>query len=273
MRLDLYIVRRGYAGSREKAAFLIKNGGVSINGKLTLKPSADVTDTDAVLVDVSEGIKYVGRGGYKLQKAISVFGLNLSGRVCVDIGASTGGFTDCALQNGAVRVYAIDVGTGQLDPRLRADPRVTDMQGVDIRAARIPDSAADFVMSDVSFISLVHVLPHIKRFMRPDADAVCLVKPQFEIGPTHMKNGVVRDPETQLRALRSVADSAYAQGLYLYGLDFSPIRGGSGNIEFIAHFRSDKPSDREIDFKQVVLTAHKILKKGGDCFESRNGFE
>lgn len=270
MRLDSYIFSSGHAESREKAAFLIRNGGVSVNGRVVVKPSAKVLDGDVVETRAAGGMRYVGRGGYKLEKALDVFKINLKGKICVDIGASTGGFTDCALQHGAKKVYAIDVGRDQLHQRLKSDARVEDMQGMDIRDARIDEAGADFVMSDVSFISLTHVFPCIKRMMRVGGDAVCLIKPQFEAGPENVKNGVVRNIGCHIRVMKNTVCAALAEGLFLYGLDFSPIRGGAGNIEFIAHFRADVPSEKSFDFNKIAAAAHESFKKGGDCFDSRD---
>ncbi len=236
-RLDAALVRRGLVPSREKAKAAVAAGLVRVNGVPAAKPSAPVGDGDEVEVDGAP-LRYVGRGGLKLEKALAAFGIGLAGTNCIDVGASTGGFTDCMLQAGAARVAAVDVGHGQLDARLAADARVACFEGTDVRAA---DAARlggpfDFAATDVSFISLAHVLGPIAALLRADGQAVCLVKPQFEAGPEKVgKKGVVKDPAVHREVLARVLTQVRAAGLEPRGLDFSPVTGGSGNVEYLLH--------------------------------------
>ena len=239
MRLDVYLADKKMVKSREKAHELIINGGVEKNGRICLKPSAQVTDEDIVKI-VGELPRYVGRGGEKLAKALKVFGISVEDKKCVDIGASTGGFTDCLLQNKAASVYAVDVGHGQLDDALKNDPRVIDMEGTDIRTltADTFGGCADFVCCDVSFISLSHIFPIISDIMSENGCAAVLVKPQFECGRADIgKNGIVRSHKVHERVLMEIICSAGSNGLGVYSLDHSPICGGDGNIEYLAYIK------------------------------------
>ncbi len=239
MRLDVYLTEKHLTKSRSAAADVIKSGGVSVNGRIVEKSSFDVDENDKVEI-VGEMPKYVGRGGYKLEKAISARGIDLKGKVCVDVGASTGGFTDCMLQNGAAKVYAVDVGTGQLDSKIKSDSRIVSLENTDIRRFEPPEKA-DFVGADVSFISLKLILSHIFRLLKDNGEAVVLIKPQFEAGRKALsKKGVVRDEKTRLRVVREITDFAKNCGFEIVGYDLSPITGGSGNIEYLLTLRKEK---------------------------------
>ncbi len=240
MRLDVYLAKNGIAKSRTAAQELIKRGAVVINGRICEKPSEEVSD--GVLPQIAgERPRYVGRGGIKLECALEHFGISLKNAVCVDIGASTGGFTDCMLQHGAARVYAVDVGKEQLDAVLRADSRVVSMEQTDIRDAQIPEQA-DFIGTDVSFISLRLILPHIMRLLKYGGTAVTLIKPQFEAGRAALsKKGVVRDEKTRLRTAEEIKSFARECGFGVRAVIESPIRGKEGNIEYLMCI--DKPSE------------------------------
>lgn len=239
-RLDL-IVAEKYGCGRGHARELIEAGLVSRGGKVLYKPGVSC-DPDGVAVDWREK-KYVSRGGLKLERALDFFGIDVSGAVCADVGASTGGFTDCLLQRGAKKVYAIENGSGQLHESLRRDPRVISLENTDIRAA---DAAVlprfDVVTIDVSFISLTKVLPYAKGLLAPGGTALCLVKPQFEAGKGAVgKNGVLRDTKARRRAVETVAGFAREQGLDVLGETESPITGGDGNVEYWLNLTN--PSD------------------------------
>ncbi len=232
MRLDVYLTENGLCKSRTVAQNLIKSGGVSVNGKLCEKPSFEVADSDSVEI-TGEQLRYVGRGGLKLEGALKCFGLDISGMVCLDIGSSTGGFTDCMLQNGAAKVYAVDVGTDQLDEKLRDDSRVISMEKTDIRTAELPERV-DFVGTDVSFISLKQVIPHIDRLLKSGGRAVALIKPQFEAGRSALnKKGIVKDEKTRRRVVEDITEFARQCGFVVVGTADSPIHGGDGNIEYL----------------------------------------
>ena len=234
MRLDQYLAENGLCKSRTAAQSLIKSGGVSVNGAPCTKPSADVSETDAVAI-TGEQLKYVGRGGLKLEGAVNAFGIELSGLVCLDIGSSTGGFTDCMLQNGAARVYAVDVGTDQLDPKLRADDRVVVMEQTDIRTAQLPEQV-DFVGTDVSFISLKQVIPHINRLLKPQGKAAALIKPQFEAGRQALnKKGIVKDEKIRRRVVEDITEFVQQCGFAVLGVTDSPVQGGDGNTEYLMY--------------------------------------
>ncbi|MBR3289226.1 MAG: TlyA family RNA methyltransferase [Clostridia bacterium] len=241
MRLDAALVGRGLAPSRERAKEYIAAGQVTVNGVPATKASQSVTETDEITCGASE--KYVGRGGYKLEKALSDGALDLSGRVAMDVGASTGGFTQCLLNAGAARVFSVDVGRDQLHPSLRTDPRVCCMESTDVRdrarmSAQVADSSVDFCAVDVSFISLRLILPAALPYLKPGADVVCLVKPQFEAGRAAIgKRGVVRDAKDHLRVLRELSEMWAACHLQAVRLTPSPIRGGDGNVEYLATLR------------------------------------
>ena len=237
MRLDVYLSEKNLTKSRAAAAALIKAGAVSVNGKIVEKSAFEVGENDDVKI-VGETLKYVGRGGLKLEKALEIGKIDLSGKTCLDIGASTGGFTDCMLQNGAKTVYAVDVGTNQLDEKLRNDARVISLENTDIRDFFL-NSEADFIGADVSFISLKLVLPHIFRLLKKDGKAVVLVKPQFEAGSSSVgrkalsKKGVVTDEKARLKIVAEVRDFAEQCGFAVLLTEKSPITGGSGNVEYL----------------------------------------
>jgi 23S rRNA (cytidine1920-2'-O)/16S rRNA (cytidine1409-2'-O)-methyltransferase len=235
MRLDVAVFERGLAETREKAKALIMAGSVYLNGQKALKGGAAVKDTD--IIEVRGAVNpYVSRGGLKLHKAVQNFGLSLEGCVCMDIGASTGGFTDCMLSNGAAKVYAIDVGYGQLAWKLRCDERVVNMERTNFRYVtheQIPEQV-DFASVDVSFISLRKILPVMRELLRDGGKAVCLIKPQFEAGRENVgKKGVVRDRAVHESVVASITEFAVESGFNVCNVDFSPIKGPEGNIEYL----------------------------------------
>lgn len=235
MRLDVAVFERGLADTREKAKALIMAGSVYLNGQKALKGGAAVKATD--IIEVRGAVNpYVSRGGLKLHKAVQNFGLSLEGCVCMDIGASTGGFTDCMLSNGAAKVYAIDVGYGQLAWKLRCDERVVNMERTNFRYVtheQIPEQV-DFASVDVSFISLRKILPVMRELLRDGGRAVCLIKPQFEAGRENVgKKGVVRDRAVHESVVASITEFAVESGFNVCNVDFSPIKGPEGNIEYL----------------------------------------
>ncbi len=263
-RLDVLVVRAGLAASREQAKALIMAGSIFVNGQREDKPGTKVDETSEVTRH-GKDLPYVSRGGRKLAKAVDCFGLELSGKVCLDVGASTGGFTDCMLQNGAAKVYAVDVGYGQLAWSLRQDERVICMEKTNIRYVtpeQIPEPVG-FVSVDVSFISLTKVLGPVRALMAGDAEMVCLIKPQFEAGREKVgKKGVVRDPAVHREVIESVLSCAESLGLKALHLDYSPIRGPEGNIEYLLHLSADP--DRESaawEVASVVSSAHRDLDR------------
>lgn len=235
-RLDIALTARGLCSTRSKAQAAIGEGFVTVNGTVCMKASRTVSETDVVAMTAS--LPFVGRGGYKLRFALAEFGISVTGLRCLDIGASTGGFTDCLLQNGAASVIAADVGHGQLAEELKNDPRVTSLEGTDIRTLA-PDTAGlpvDFAVCDVSFISLTQILSCIPGLLKPDGEAVVLVKPQFEAGRSAIgKNGIVRDPKIHRQVLQKVREAAVSEGFRVLSECPSPIRGGSGNTEFLLY--------------------------------------
>ena len=259
-RLDVYLSESQPGLSREKAKALIMEGMVYVNGQKSDKAGEAIGPKDIVEIR-GELPKYVSRGGLKLEKALQNFPLSLEGAVCMDIGASTGGFTDCMLQNGAGKVYSIDVGYGQLAWKLRSDPRVVNLERTNVRyltREQVPE-LADFVSVDVSFISLTKVLPVARRFMKDEACAVCLVKPQFEAGKGRVgKKGVVREPEIHLEVLHRILAFAEGAGFSPEHLDFSPVKGPEGNIEYLVMLRkSENPKQAEgISPEDIVTASH-----------------
>ena len=266
-RLDVLLVNRGLAASREKAKAVIMAGIVYVDGQKEDKAGA--TFSDAVNIEVrGNTLKYVSRGGLKLEKAMSHFGLSLEGKVCMDVGASTGGFTDCMLQNGAVKVYSIDVGHGQLDWKLRNDPRVVCMERTNIRYVTPEDigEPASFVSIDVSFISLTKVLTPVRELLSENGEIVCLIKPQFEAGREKVgKKGVVRDPKVHLEVIRAVMDFASSIGFEILHLEFSPIKGPEGNIEYLLHLKKQAEGYTQenipVDPENTVALANQTLDK------------
>lgn len=237
-RLDVLLVKEGYAPSREKAKAIIMSGNVFVDGQREDK-AGTVFDPDKITIEVKGStLKYVSRGGLKLEKAVNEFGIRLEGKICMDIGASTGGFTDCMLQNGAVKVYSVDVGHGQLDWKLRSDERVVCMEKTNFRYMMPEDiqDELDFASVDVSFISLTKILPPARALLKPEGEMVCLIKPQFEAGRDKVgKKGVVREPEIHEEVVRKIADYAEELGFSILHLDYSPIKGPEGNIEYLIH--------------------------------------
>ena len=243
-RLDVLMVQRNLAESREKAKALIMSGIVYVNGQKEDKAGTSFEETVQIEVRGST-LKYVSRGGLKLEKAMSRFGVELAGKVCMDVGASTGGFTDCMLQNGAVKVYAVDVGHGQLAWKLRNDDRVICMEKTNIRYVTPEDigERIEFASIDVSFISLTKVLGPVKQLLTDDGQVVCLIKPQFEAGREKVgKKGVVREKSVHLEVIEMVMDYARSIGLGIRGLEFSPIKGPEGNIEYLLYLQN-KPQE------------------------------
>lgn len=267
-RLDVELVDRGLVQSRERAKVVIMEGLVYVNGQKSDKAGTPVKEDDRIEVR-GETLRYVSRGGKKLEKAMQVFPVVLEGCTCMDIGASTGGFTDCMLQNGAVKVYAVDVGYGQLAWSLRTDERVVNLERTNIRyitEEQVPQPV-DFISVDVSFISLTLVLPVAYRLLKDGAQMVCLVKPQFEAGKDKVgKKGVVRDPQIHREVIRKVIDCAAELGFWVRGLDFSPIRGPEGNIEYLLFLQKPQqdalPPEETVAEEQiagVVDSAHQSL--------------
>ncbi|MGN0680090.1 MAG: TlyA family RNA methyltransferase [Oscillospiraceae bacterium] len=237
MRLDLYLAEHGLCRSRSAAQSIISEGGVLVNGKMAAKASMNISDSDEVLILDESRPKYVGRGGLKLEKALEQFGFDVRGAVCIDIGASTGGFTDCMLQNGAAKVFAVDVGRDQLDAGLRNDSRVVSLEQTDIRDFSVSEygiEGADFIGTDVSFISLRLILPHIYRLLKDGGKAAALIKPQFEAGRENLsKNGIVRSEKVRLECVENIRKFAEQCGFNVIGITQSPILGGSGNTEYL----------------------------------------
>ena len=265
-RLDLLMMERALAPSREKAKAYIMSGDVYVDGQKEDKAGTMFPETVKIEVR-GNTLPYVSRGGLKLEKAMNHFGVALDGKVCMDVGASTGGFTDCMLQNGAVKVYSIDVGYGQLDWKLRNDPRVVCMEKTNIRYV-VPDDiqeAADFSSIDVSFISLTKVLLPVRELLIGTGEIVCLIKPQFEAGREKVgKKGVVRDPAVHLEVIEKVMEYAMSISLEPAHLSFSPIKGPEGNIEYLLHLKKRPEgtavvSCLETQPEEVVRYAHAQL--------------
>lgn len=264
-RLDVLLVNRNLAESREKAKAIIMSGIVYVEGQKEDKAGTSFEDTVNIEVRGAT-LKYVSRGGLKLEKAMTHFGVTLDGKICMDVGASTGGFTDCMLQNGAVKVYAVDVGHGQLAWKLRNDDRVVCMEKTNIRYvtdADIPDKI-QFASIDVSFISLTKVLGPVKALLSDDGQIVCLIKPQFEAGREKVgKKGVVREKSTHLEVIEMVVGFAQSIGFGILNLEYSPIKGPEGNIEYLLYLQNN-PEDMELAVgvvspDQVVEEAHQSL--------------
>ena len=265
-RLDVALVARGLAETRAKAQASIMSGIVYMNGQKVDKAGAPVA-TDAVLEVRGHTLRYVSRGGLKLEKAMEAFPITLTDCICADIGASTGGFTDCMLQNGAEKVYAVDVGYGQLAWKLRSDPRVVCLERTNARYLtheQVPD-ALDFASVDVSFISLKLILPPLNGLLKDGGHAACLVKPQFEAGREKVgKKGVVRDPAVHLEVLEHFLDHVGDAGFTVLGLTYSPIRGPEGNIEYLVYLEKGPRQERTFDLKALVDESHQTLKEHGE---------
>lgn len=264
-RLDVLLVNRGLAPSREKAKTMIMEGNVFVNNNREDKAGSMFPD-DCNIEIHGTTLKYVSRGGLKLEKAMTHFGVALDGKVCMDIGASTGGFTDCMLQNGACKVYAVDVGYGQLAWKLRQDERVVCMEKTNIRYVTPADiaDALDFASVDVSFISLTKVLGPARELLKEHGQMVCLIKPQFEAGREKVgKKGVVRDKDVHEEVIEKIITFALENGFSVHNLEFSPIKGPEGNIEYLVYIEKDENPKKEesVDIHEVVEAAHGSLDK------------
>ena len=261
-RLDVLLVNRGLAESREKAKRTIMAGLVTVDGSVADKPGSTF-DTESDIEVKGRECPYVSRGGLKLEKAIVEWGVDCGNKVCMDMGASTGGFTDCMLQHGASKVYAIDVGYGQLDYKLRIDDRVVNMEKTNIRYldTSLIEEPVDLISVDVSFISLSHMFPVASKVLSEDGQVVCLVKPQFEAGKEQVgKGGIVRDAKVHEEVINKVIGYAADNGLFPHELSHSPIKGTKGNIEYIL-LLSRKKCDNSIDVSEVVKASHQELDK------------
>ncbi len=266
-RIDILVVENNICETREKAKRNIMAGNILVDNMVVDKPGTLINE-EAVIVLKNEAMRFVSRGGFKLEKAIIDFGIELSGRTCLDIGASTGGFTDCMLQNGAKKVYSIDVGYGQLDWKLRNDPRVICMERTNVRYLDtdiFKDDEVTFSSVDVSFISLKLILPVVKKSLSSNQfDVVVLIKPQFEAGREEVKkHGVVKDKSVHYRVISEIVQFASELDLNLENLSFSPITGPKGNIEFLAHFKLKSDFNETADISsiinEVVENAHSLL--------------
>jgi len=260
IRLDQRITELGLCESREKAKAAIMAGDVYVNGQKALKAGDNVKPEDKI--EVRSAMEFVSRGGYKLKKAMQVFPVRLEDKVCMDIGASTGGFSDCMLQNGARHVYCVDVGYGQLAWKIRSDKRVTNFERTNIRyfEVEVLPEKPDFISVDVSFISLRLVLPRVRELLKDDGEAVCLIKPQFEAGREKVgKKGVVREQSTHIEVVENITAFAGEQGFAVSGLDFSPIKGPEGNIEYLMYIRMQGESV-ETDIAELVARSHTELE-------------
>ena len=263
-RLDVAVTEQGLAESRQKAQAIIMAGQVYVNGQKVDKAGAPVREDDKIEVRGKQ-LRYVSRGGLKLEKAMACWPVTLDGAVCADIGASTGGFTDCMLQNGAAKVYAVDVGYNQLDWRLRTHPQVVCMERTNARyltKEQIPEEL-DFFSVDVSFISLKLILPALRPLMKEGREGVCLVKPQFEAGREKVgKNGVVRDPAVHLEVLEHFLSHAAEAGFSVKDITFSPIKGPEGNIEYLGYLYAGEDPAYGGDLKALVEESHSVWKEG-----------
>ena len=261
-RLDARIFELGLTESREKAKAFIMAGQVYVNGMKATKAGVTVSEKDSI--EVRGSSEFVSRGGHKLKKAMSSFPISLENKICMDVGASTGGFTDCMLQNGAVKVYSVDVGYGQLAWKLRSDPRVVNLERTNIRYItdeQVPDKV-NFASVDVSFISLCLVLPAIHPILSDDGECVCLIKPQFEAGREKVgKKGVVRDKNVHSEVIEKIYNFAIETGFYVSGLDFSPIKGPEGNIEYLIYLKKQETANADVDIELVVNNSHAELDK------------
>lgn len=264
-RLDVLLVKRGLAPSREKAKTMIMEGNIFVDNQREDKAGSMFKEECRIEIHGST-LKYVSRGGLKLEKAMAQFQISLEDKVCMDIGASTGGFTDCMLQNGAKKVYAVDVGYGQFAWKLRQDPRVVCMEKTNIRyvTPQDIDDILDFASVDVSFISLTKVLEPARELLSEQGEMVCLIKPQFEAGREKVgKKGVVRDKNVHREVIRKIIDFAVQTGFSVKNLEYSPIKGPEGNIEYLVHIKKNGEGKAEeaVDIERVVETAHSELDK------------
>lgn len=262
-RLDVALVERGLCESRQKAQAAIMAGLATVNGVKVTKSGAGVAPDDVLEVK-GPAIPYVSRGGLKLEKAMKLWSIDLTGRICADIGASTGGFSDCMLQCGAAKVYAVDTGYGKLDWKIRTDPRVIALERTNARYLtheQVPDEL-DFASVDVSFISLRLILPALRGIMKAGGEVVCLVKPQFEAGRENVgKKGVVRDPAIHLQVLEHFLEHAKDNEFSVKALTFSPIKGPEGNIEYLGHIIAREMPLQDFDLKKLVGESHRALEE------------
>ena len=261
VRLDQLVFDLGLTESRERAKTTIMSGLVFVNGQRVDKPGTAV-DPEAKIELHGEALPFVSRGGFKLDKALKVFPVDPAGKTCLDCGASTGGFTDVLLQHGAKKVYAVDVGYGQLAWKLRTDARVVNLERTNLRYItdeQIPERI-DLAVMDVSFISIRLVIPAVKALLRPEADFICLIKPQFEAGREEVgKKGVVRDSAVHKRVIREILDFVPTAGLTVVGLDYSPIKGPEGNIEYLCHLKNGLREAENFDVDALVASSHERL--------------
>ncbi|HHW02669.1 MAG TPA: TlyA family RNA methyltransferase [Thermoanaerobacterales bacterium] len=257
-RLDVLLVQKGFFPSRERAKAEIMAGNVYVEDRLLDKPGS-LVNIDSRIEIKGKAIPYVSRGGLKLEKALSVFNIQSEGKVAIDAGASTGGFTDCLLKNGVRKVFAVDVGYGQLDYGLRNDPRVVVLERTNVRYLNMEDigEMVDIITADLSFISLSLVFKPFKELLKDDGDLIVLIKPQFEVEKQEVgKNGVVRSIKLHEKAIKRVFESANENNFFEWGLDFSPITGPKGNIEFLGWFKKCPKQEGIIDIEKVVENAH-----------------
>lgn len=270
------VLDHGLAESREKAKALIMSGSVYVDNQKSDKPG-ELFPEEAQIEARGKGLKYVSRGGLKLEKAMKVFGISLKNKLCMDIGASTGGFTDCMLQNGACKVYAVDVGYGQLAWRLRTDDRVINLERTNARyltSEQIPDQI-DFFSVDVSFISLTIILPAVRPLLSENGRAVCLIKPQFEAGREKVgKKGVVRDPAVHCEVIEKIIEFSLGNGFSVLGLTFSPVKGPEGNIEYLIYLQKSDVPEKSADLptaREMAAVSHKELdrEKSAERMEAR----
>lgn len=261
IRLDQLVFDLGLTESRERAKTTIMSGLVFVDGQRADKPGMSVSPDASVEVR-GKALPFVSRGGYKLDKALKVFPVDPAGKICIDCGASTGGFTDVLLQHDAAKVYSVDVGYGQLAWKLRNDERVVNLEKTNLRyvTSELIPEILDLAVMDVSFISIKLVLPAVKQLLKENADIICLIKPQFEAGREEVgKKGVVRDTKVHEAVIHSILDFAPSIGLSVHGLDFSPIKGPEGNIEYICHMRNSAEPSAEFDVASIVEASHQNL--------------
>ncbi len=260
-RLDLLLLKKGFFKSREKARAEIMAGKIYVNQQIVDKPGTLINED--CLIDIKEKfLPYVSRGGLKLEKALNEFNIKVEFKIALDAGASTGGFTDCLLKNGAKKVFAVDVGYGQLDYGLRQDERVVVMERKNVRIMKLEDigEQVDIITADLSFISLTKVFNSFSQILKKDGDLIALIKPQFEVGRDEVgKKGVVRDTSLHIKAINTVIDGAKTFDFYVHGLTFSPIKGPKGNIEFLIWLKMNMQTVSNIDVKKVVELAHEEL--------------
>ena len=269
-RLDVILVNQGYAASREKAKAIIMSGNVYVDGQKEDKAGTAFDESKIKLEVRGSTLKYVSRGGLKLEKAMEKWQFKLTDMICMDIGASTGGFTDCMLQNGAARVYSVDVGHGQLAWKLRGDPRVVCMEQTNFRYMVREDiqEELDFASVDVSFISLTKILIPARNLLKEGGQMVCLIKPQFEAGRDKVgKNGVVREPKVHREVIAKIVDYADSIGFTVLHLEFSPIKGPEGNIEYLIHLKKEREPSEEV----AVLTEHDAEERLQQITEEQSG--